>query len=1462
MVKQAAETEYEAIGRVYRMNKHFNKKTIQILIIFELCVFGLFPFFLDIKKLDIQPVDIGNRDFLPNQIRTGATFNNSANYEWWNRSWAYRFPIEINCTAIRRFWWPLDIRCNFTQILKDSNMMGYFDNTSVRVIEYDGFGDMIPYDIETLGSLRYVIPSRFIPDKYLFNAQTNAIGNLYFHLTGETLADVNRTYYVYFDVENHGSKNSAYEVLSNKNYFGMTDLAKDFQYRILAGCLNDGTANGREYILLNNQTEWSYQGLTWTNNQYCTLSAYDWNQDGQGEIGFVAFEKTEMNFSTYLSPGIMGPFNPTLIKLASPKPMSMCTGDFNKDNQVELAIGCLQQEALNIYSCQIASSSFSLDAKVAPNELDIGTLATNDLDKDGYPEIIGGITSGGPAQRFYIWEYNPGSGNYEQIFSSTDITKYQFCDITHCGDFDNDGRNEMIFAQSYNLTSNLGEIYVWECTGPNTYVYEMTFDSNLLQPVVGDILDYDNDGKYELLISDGGDGIGTIRIFEYESHATINATYERQITVDSSITPVKHPLFGDFNNDGYEEVIINGQDGRFAYYYLINDTTSYSADYGNYIGGPKGQNVMILGRRRNCDSYPDPCITIYKVEIRTADILVSLKDNDNNPVPGAKVTLLNTTTGTPLYASLISDNLGQVTYQNLSWNASTPYNVTVSLLSPNELFAVHEILIYNNTILVQDTSCTFELNLSVWTINFNITDTSDVPLNQGFILVYNDTSWDPSQIIANLSINQNGMCRFQWTNRTFYNYSIYYSNPYYTPQITRLSNDTTGIMHDGNLSSNVYFQVPLAQVRLNVIDTRGFALTGLKVSIKIHSTTLVTEMYTDASGDARDGSGRYPYYLLSSAIESNYSITMNFYGVDKLFKNALDPFDPPALSKNYTLIAGGMDLFYNVTVDSSQYQLRLTELELASDFTVAFRGSVHYSVELNATSTEPGNEFNQRINANSTWLEVREFGSGTLVATSPLNYISVGMYEFTLIPNLFSLIGSRNYYASIGATANGFGSLPTPLVYTFYVKPINTSITFQNISSQLISSVSVYWGQNFSIYVTYQDTEIDLGINDSEASCFWDFGQYTLEPVLGQSGLYSITLNSSIANQVGTKFLKFSITKTHYASYSQIPFPIHILEILTTLNGSEDFFEKTNQIIYRTENINFTFNYFDKINSLGIENAVTTLYSWRKFGLGGQLIDSGTGILIEEGLGNYIIDFNTETLDGDKYTIFISFDKPNYAPKFVFFSFEVKPIPLQATFSTNLIQSNYKIILPSNGRVEISVNLYDPYFGKFVDNANVTLVVNNLPQIFAFVNNGMYILTFNAEDYPAFIQDINLIGKIFIQKGNYTSLNQDVSFTILMDTIFPGFPTFYFILLMSFSFAIIGIPLIFKIVRYMNLPVFLKRINELKKMVEKQKQIVHINPSEDLAITYIRTKYGDRWNAMDLNFPNGNYINHSSQGEK
>ena len=116
--------------------------------------------------------------------------------QWWNSSWRFRIPVEINTTTKTRVNMSVPIKVNFSYYLETLGYLGErFDRDSIRVIEYNESG----YPL-------YEVPYIFINGSNNYDPVNNAYGWIIFLVNGTTPPNTLRRFYVYFDTIENGQK--------------------------------------------------------------------------------------------------------------------------------------------------------------------------------------------------------------------------------------------------------------------------------------------------------------------------------------------------------------------------------------------------------------------------------------------------------------------------------------------------------------------------------------------------------------------------------------------------------------------------------------------------------------------------------------------------------------------------------------------------------------------------------------------------------------------------------------------------------------------------------------------------------------------------------------------------------------------------------------------------------------------------------------------------------------------------------------------------------------------------------------------------------------------------------------------------------------------------------------------------------------------------------------------------------
>jgi len=130
-------------------------------------------------------------------------------------------------------------------------------------------------------------------------------------------------------------------------------------------------------------------------------------------------------------------------------------------------------------------------------------------------------------------------------------------------------------------------------------------------------------------------------------------------------------------------------------------------------------------------------------------------------------------------------------------------------------------------------------------------------------------------------------------------------------------------------------------------------------------------------------------------------------------------------------------------------------------------------------------------------------------------------------------------------------------------------------------------------------------------------------------------------------------------------------------------------------------------------------------------------------------------------------------------------------------------------------------------------------------SNGIYEYSLSTSDINAFFAAQVLNGEIIITKDNFTSQSIQVNIFINMSEIFPGFPMFYFLMIVIGIAAVAGSLVAYRQIQRARIPTFVKKASAMKKEIKGRKSISEslLYPSKE---EYIVKKFGDKWDMLGL----------------
>ncbi|MFW9951506.1 MAG: hypothetical protein ACFFKA_15425, partial [Candidatus Thorarchaeota archaeon] len=316
--------------------------------------------------------------------------------------------------------------------------------------------------------------------------------------------------------------------------------------------------------------------------------------------------------------------------------------------------------------------------------------------------------------------------------------------------------------------------------------------------------------------------------------------------------------------------------------------------------------------------------------------------------------------------------------------------------------------------------------------------------------------------------------------------------------------------------------------------------------------------------------------------------------------------------------------------------------------------------------------------------------------------------------------------------------------------------------------------------------------------------------------LYDVALDTSALNSFNY-VIRFTSAKDHY-DVGIKELHLNVLERITKLNDSLGF-KQTFTNMYIRQVYNFSFSYVDVNFNSKIKQLDVQEYIWEYYGEGSTILESGQGNLFSSLNDDYILDFDTEIRSAGSYSIIITFDKQNYQTKIAIISLTILKRPITYSLNEDFKDNLVSIVKGNNVLIELnltdSINSYNP-----IENVTISLRIGGAEYFFEEYGPGLYRISFPTTNIEAFFSPNTLIGIINISKEDYISKEFSITIVVQMEEIFPGFPTFYFILILSIAISAFGILAGYRAYKVAKIPKFVKKARTLKKIIKNDKVVL------------------------------------------
>jgi len=650
-------------------------------------------------------------------------------------------------------------------------------------------------------------------------------------------------------------------------------------------------------------------------------------------------------------------------------------------------------------------------------------------------------------------------------------------------------------------------------------------------------------------------------------------------------------------------------------------------------------------------------------------------------------------------------------------------------------------------------------------------------------------------------------------------------------------------------STLAYNKTAISKIQIKIVDLNDTVVPSTLIYVNkslVNGGNKFVTLVTNSSGYAhgQSNNGTEFTYLRGET----YNFSLSYFGVDD--KNFIvNETSDPNQWKPVTFVP-----LYNFTLYNSSSLIFQMQIDI-SDFLSVFRNlSYEPSVVWGDTMTFSVN-YTISDNEGSSWVGLNDPDEilcdigGFQVKT--MNKASGdGNFTVTFDSSSFSAGGSKEtYLVIISGSKLGYIS-PMPLVFQIEIHAPITSISMHNYSNpaQTITSVSQYYNEMVNITVSYYNT---TRLSGATLSYSWDYGSGTEGEDPLNPTYYTFSINTSVVPSVATYQIDIVMSLENYTTKAYTA-ALTILKRTTAINGSTTLMH-ISEPLWIQQAQNFTFQYNDTLINASIGDLEEAYYYWYKLDASGNPIgDPSANIDLTQvntsGKYFYVLDFDTETRAIGDYAIFVTLKKNNYEARNAFIDLEVKLRESTSSLSaTNLAESRITVV--KGDQITFTLDLTDnsnnddPLTGATVkitlDNGDVIILTES------DTTPGTYTGSYSTTDIDAFFTANTLVGTLSIEKTNYVTRSMEITIVVNMEEIFPGFPMFYFIMIVGGIAAVIGSLTISRAIRSAKIPKFVKKANRIKGTIKSRKEISDsdLYPSKD---EFFVKKLEDKWDILGI----------------
>jgi hypothetical protein len=320
-------------------------------------------------------------------------------------------------------------------------------------------------------------------------------------------------------------------VVGNFNNDGQLDIAV-----ANSGADNIGVFFGHGNGTFSNQTAFS----TGIGSKPYSIAIGDFNNDNQLDIAIANYGSN--NFGILLG-YVNGTFFSQLTYFTGDGsvPIFIAVGDFSNDNRSDIIVANYGADNVGAFLGEVSESFLNLPAYSTGFSSQPSSIAVGDFDNDTRLDVV--VANNGTDNVMVLF----GSGYGTFISQTTYSTGYGShpCWVA-VGDFNNDSRLDIVVANSG--TNNVG---IFICNGTGTFSSQMTYSTGLgSQPYSVAVLDIDNDTRLDIAVANyGTNSLGVLLGYG-------NGSFASQLIFDTGFNSRPFALVaGDINKDNITDVV-------------------------------------------------------------------------------------------------------------------------------------------------------------------------------------------------------------------------------------------------------------------------------------------------------------------------------------------------------------------------------------------------------------------------------------------------------------------------------------------------------------------------------------------------------------------------------------------------------------------------------------------------------------------------------------------------------------------------------------------------------------------------------------------------------------------------------------------------------------------------------------------------------------------------------------------